>query len=263
MARILAISSQTVYGPVGNSASVPALQYLGHTVYAVPTVILSHHPGHGPPAGFRVAGRDIGAILDSLEERGILAGCDAVFTGYFAADEQVHGVERAIRRMKRRAPTPIYLCDPVIGDDPGGLYVPDAVARAVRERLLPLADIVAPNRFELEWLSGYSIKSAASAIEASRILGRGEALITSVPSDDGMIVTLAVTPAGAHECRSAVLPKVPHGTGDMLSGLYLGYRLRDLAPRPALEESHKILNRVIAASAGTRTLDLARGLRGA
>jgi pyridoxine kinase len=263
MARILAISSQTVYGPVGNSASVPALEYLGHTVYAVPTVILSHHPGHGPPAGLRVAGREIGAMLDSLEERGVLDGCHAVFTGYFAADEQIHGVERAILRMQQRVPAPVYLCDPVIGDDPDGLYVPDAVARAIRERLMPLADIVAPNRFELEWLSGHSVNSGASAIEASRTLGRGEALITSVPSSDGMIATLAVTQAGADECRNAVLPEVPHGTGDLLSGLYLGYRLLDLAPGPALEASHKILNRVIAASAGTPVLDLARGLRGA
>jgi pyridoxine kinase len=260
MARVLAISSQTAYGPVGNSALVPALEWLGHTVHAVPTVILSHHPGHGPPAGLRVAGRDMGAILDSLQKRGVLDQCDGIITGYFAADEQIHGVERAIRRMKGRA---LYLCDPVIGDDPGGLYVPVMVARAIRDRLMPLADMAAPNRFELAWLSGREVTSAASAVEAARTLGREEALVTSVAAEVGTIATLAVTRTDAHERRDTARPQVPHGTGDLLSGLYLGYRLLGRAPEAALEESHLVLARVIAASAGTPALDLAKGLGGA
>lgn len=261
MAHILAISSQTVYGPVGNAAAVRALEWLGHTAYAVPTVILSFHPGHGKPAGLRVAGRDLGGMLGALEELGVLASCHGIMTGYFAADEQIHAVERTIRRMKQRAPALLYLCDPVIGDDPGGLYVPDAVARAVRERLLPLADIISPNRFELAWLSAHPVTSSASAIAAARALGCGEALATSIPVDDAKIATLAVTASDACQIEAAIRPGVPHGTGDLLSGLYLGNRLHGLGPATALMGSLTVLDRVIAASAGTPVLDLARGLR--
>ena len=261
MARILAISSQTVYGPVGNSAAVPALEWLGHTVFAVPTIILSHHPGHGPPAGLRVPARDLAAILESLDTVGALDDCAAVFTGYFAADEQIHAVERVIKRLKARSASVRYFCDPILGDDPGGLYVPLPVAEAVRDRLMPLADAAAPNRFELEWLTGLEITSVPSAIRVARSLLCRETLATSIPSVDGEIATLVVTKTGAHEQFAARRAAVPHGTGDLLSGLYLGHRLNDASPQAALERAAAMLGRVIEVSAGTAVLDLAKGLR--
>jgi pyridoxine kinase len=261
MAHILAISSQTAYGPVGNSAAVPALESLGHTVLALPTVILSHHPGHGPPAGIRIPARDLGAMLDSLETLGVLERCMAVFTGYFAADEQIHAVERIIKRLKERRPKLFYFCDPIIGDDPDGLYVPLPVAEAVRDRLLPLADCLAPNRFELEWLTGQKVISAASAIHVARALSCRETVATSIPSDSGEIATLIVTADDAQEVRSGRRADVPHGTGDLLSGLYLGHRLNNSSPHAALGAAITTLQRVIDLSAGNAALDLVRGLR--
>jgi pyridoxine kinase len=262
MANILAISSQTAYGPVGNSAMVPALEWLGHTVYAVPTVILSHHPGHGPPAGIRMPARDLGAMLGALENLGVLDGCAAVFSGYFAADEQVHAVERQIARMKRHSPGLLYVCDPILGDDPDGLYVPLPVAEAVRDRLLPVAGGLAPNRFELQWLTGAEVGSSAAAVSAARSLPCGEVIATSVPAGNERIATIAVTARDSYEEADTRLPGVPHGTGDLLTGLYFGNRLNDLPPHEALKSALRVLRRVIAASAGAPALDLARGLQG-
>jgi pyridoxine kinase len=45
---VIVISSHVVRGSVGNRAAVFALETLGHPVWAVPTVILPWHPGHGP-----------------------------------------------------------------------------------------------------------------------------------------------------------------------------------------------------------------------
>jgi pyridoxine kinase len=261
MARILAISSQTAYGPVGNSATVPALEWLGHTVFAVPTVVLSHHPGHGSPAGLRVQARDLAAILESLEAVGALEDCAAVFTGYFAADEQIHTVERLIERLKARSPSVHYFCDPITGDDPGGLYVPLPVAEAVRDRLMPLADASAPNRFELEWLTGREVTSVHTAIEAARSLTCAETLITSVPSAEKELATIAVSATGVHKHVAARRVAVPHGTGDLLSGLYLGQRLNGFKTGVALDAAIATLEKVIAVSAGTPVLDLAKGLR--
>jgi pyridoxine kinase len=261
MARILAISSQTAYGPVGNAAAVPALEWLGHTVLAVPTVVLSYHPGHGPPAGLLVPARDLAAMLDSLEAVGALEDCAAVMTGYFAADEQIHAVERTIMRMKERSASLSYFCDPILGDDPGGLYVPLPVAEAVRDRLLPLADIAAPNRFELAWLTGREVAAVSSAIDAARALSCAETLATSIPDGPEQLATIAITKDAAHTHLGSRLAAVPHGTGDLLSGLYLGHRLNRVAREEALIAATTTLNCVIAASAGTPVLDLARGLR--
>jgi hypothetical protein len=98
--RILSISSQVVWGPVGNSAAVPALQARGHEVLSLPTITLSNHPGHGQPAGFRTEAQDMARMLATLEGLGALHGLDAVMTGYFASAGQVEEVSRLLARSR-------------------------------------------------------------------------------------------------------------------------------------------------------------------
>ncbi|WP_373505019.1 pyridoxal kinase [Aestuariivirga sp.] len=258
--RILSISSQVAWGPVGNTAAVPALQARGHEVIAVPTIMLSNHPGHGTPAGFRTQPEDISRILDALDGFGILAGCDAVFTGYFASPEQVEAAAIVLERMTSARPSLYVLVDPVMGDE-GGLYVPQPVAEAIRDRLVPLATCITPNRFELAWLSGHSVSDEDSAIAAARAIGTPEVLATSIPHYTDQIATLLVTVETYHIATSLKLAAVANGTGDFLSGLYLARRLAERAPE-AFAGANKILARAIAMSAGTPVLDIAGALHG-
>ncbi|MGB9142385.1 MAG: pyridoxal kinase, partial [Aestuariivirga sp.] len=87
--QVLSISSQVAYGPVGNSASVPALQAAGFTAIQIPTIILSNHPGLGKPTGVKLPAAELAAILKSLEGLGVLDSCVGVMTGYFAAADQI------------------------------------------------------------------------------------------------------------------------------------------------------------------------------
>jgi pyridoxine kinase len=259
--HVLSISSQVAYGTVGNSAAVPAMEALGLAVHAIPTVILSNHPGLGAPTGLRIEARNLGAMVDALENLGVLRNCAGVLTGYFAANDQIHGVARAIQQMKTANPSLYYLCDPILGDDPGGLYVPPAVAEAIRDELAPLASCIAPNRFELEWLSGKKIVSAESAISAARGLACGEVLATSIPADGDGLSTLLI---GRDFARKHVMEKragIPHGTGDALSGLFLGYRLLVQSAGDAFDAAMRQLERLVMASQGNTVLDLHKGLR--
>lgn len=251
--RVLAISSQVAYGPVGNSAAVPALEARGHEVLAVPTVVLSNHPGHGRPAGLRASAQDLAAMLAALERLGVLAGVAGVLTGYFVDGAQVEAVAAALARLKEERPQLFVLVDPVIGDDDGGLYVPPEVANGIREHLLPLASAIAPNRFELQWLSGQSVGERESAIAAARALGIGEVLATSIPAGDGMISSLLVTADGCESLTSPRLAMVPHGTGDYLSGAYLAARL-EAPPAAAFHSAVAALDGVIHRSAGAAVL---------
>ena len=247
--RVLAVSSQVAYGPVGLTASVPALQARGHEVLAVPTVTLSNHPGHGAPAGFRSNAADLSAIFTALENLGVLRGCAGVMTGYFASADQVQVVAGVVSRMKAANPALYVLIDPVIGDD-GALYVPLAVAEAIRDQLLPLATCTTPNRFELEWLSGLR-----DILPAARSLGPREVLATSIPKDGGQLATLLITADHCSEWFSTHKQSVPRGTGDFLAGLYLGERLRlDMAP--AFRAAMTVLERAIARSAGSTVLEI-------
>ena len=228
--RLLSISSQVAFGPVGNSAAVPALQARGHEVLMIPTIMLSNHPGHGTPAGFRTAADDLARILAALDGLGALAAVGGVLTGYFASAEQVAVVAKVLARMKSANPALFVLIDPVLGDEEG-LYVPQPVAEAICRQLLPLADCITPNRFELAWLSGSSVTDAETAIGAARGLGIAEVLATSIPAVNGDLSTLLIVPGAAHVNTSPKLPQVPHGTGDFLSGLYLAGRVTEPSRR--------------------------------
>ena len=157
MARILVISSQVVSGHVGLSAMVPALQAYGHDVLPVPTILLSNHPGLKPASGTRIEPATLDGIVQTLDQNGCLDRVDAVLTGYLPSAAHVAFAANAIARCRGRNPQLKVLCDPVVGDDPKGLYIDPAAAAAIRVTLVPIADIITPNRFELAWLTGHAV----------------------------------------------------------------------------------------------------------
>jgi pyridoxine kinase len=256
-ATVLSISSQVAFGPVGNSAAVPAMEALGATVYAIPTIVLSHHPRHAEPAGLRIPAADLTAMIDSLLRLGVLDGLHAVLTGYFAESDQIVDVARMIERLKQRNPKLFYLCDPVIGSETSGLYVPLPIAEALRSSLLPLADVITPNPFELEWLSGHPVHTPADVEAACGSLGVRSLVAKSIPEAHDRLLTILKGELGEATIASLRRADVPYGTGDLLSGLFLGRLLRGFAGPKALRLAVGTLDRVIAASAGSSALNLA------
>lgn len=248
MAKVLSISSQVVWGPVGNTAAVPVLQACGHEVLQVPTILLSHHPGHGRPAAQRTDAAFLAALLESVAGKGGLSDCDGVLTGYFASAEQVVMVARVIANLQQENPALLVLVDPVMGDG-GSLYVAEEIATAIRDQLVPLASILTPNVFELSWLAGEPVTDEETAQDAARRVGSPEILVTSLPVDDHHLGTLLVHGHHATLSTAQKLLRVPHGTGDFLAGAYLGERLLT-PPANAFPAAMARLNRAIAASAG-------------
>lgn len=251
---ILSLQSEVVFGHVGNSAARFALQRMGHDVLGLPTVLFSNHPGHGGFRGRATPVEELRALLDGLEERGLLAQVDAVLSGYLGEAAQADLVREAVLRVKRLRPAAPYLLDPVFGDE-GGAYARPGVAEAMAKHLLPLADIVTPNRFELASLTSRRIEGPADAVSAARMLGRPLVLVTSVPAGDA-IATMAVTPAAAWSVATPRVPDPPNGIGDLLAALFLGHRLGGQNVPQALGRSASALDRLIAASRGAKDVRL-------
>jgi pyridoxine kinase len=252
MAKVLAISSQVVWGPVGNTAAVPALQAEGHEVLQVPTILLSHHPRHGTPAVQRVSPDSFSALLESVEGTGALTDCAAVMTGYFADAAQVVTASNLIGRLTASNMKLMVLVDPVMGDN-GALYVKEDIAKSIRDHLVPLATIITPNYFELSWLTSREISSCSAAEQAAAQWPMTEVLVTSIPVSDQQLGTLLLEDGTSHLIQSVKQPSVPHGTGDYLAGSYLAHRLSHTPPvafRRALDH----LNRVIDKSRGGQVL---------
>lgn len=245
MARVLCISSQTVYGPVGNSAAVPALQAEGHEVLQIPTVILSNHPGLGKPAGQSTSAPLLDEMFNALNRIKAFDGLDAVLTGYFASAAQVITAAKQIADLKAKHEKLHVLVDPVIGDN-GALYVPQDVAEAIGDRLIPLATITTPNLFELKWLTGSDDVRHRNIIET---------IVTSVPLGADHLQTIL------HLSGKNIIhvmqrrSNVPHGTGDYLAGCYLAQRLTML-PEAAFALTMNQLETAINKSCDKAVLNL-------
>lgn len=259
MARILALSSHVVRGSVGLAATVPALQSLGHEVWSLPTVTLAARPGLGSaamrPGGRRAAAaQELAGLLEALEQDGCWPMLDAVFTGYFASPEAIAAVATVLRRIKAANVRVRVLVDPIIGDA-GRLYVPVDTAEAIRDQLLPLADIATPNLFELQWLAGVD-NGATDVTNAARKLGPQTVIVTSAALSETHIATRLVTDSTSIERTSVRLQQVPNGSGDLLDGLLLGHCLTGLPVDQALDRALARLEHVLAASAGYDVLQL-------
>src|SRR5215470_14028650 len=205
--NVLSIQSSVVYGRVGNRAAVPVLERLGHDVWPVDTVAFSNHPAHGGFRGRVVPAAEVAELLDGLAERGVLARCDAVLSGYLGDAGTAAVVEASVARVCAANPDALYCCDPVIGEVGRGVYVRAGIPEAFRDRLVPLADIVTPNPFELELLTGRPPTTMESARAAARALlgpaghagggGRAPRVVVAtglrLADAPGELVVLAVT----------------------------------------------------------------------
>lgn len=251
---ILSIQSEVVRGHVGNSAARFALQRCGRNVLALPTVLLSNHPGHGRAAGAITEPSRLAALVEGLGVHDWLGSVGGILSGYLGAAAQAAVVVKAISLVKAAHPGARYLCDPVFGDD-AGAYAALGVAEAMARDLLPLADIAAPNRFELSSLTSQRIDTPVDAARAARLLGVPEVVVTSVPHD-GRIANVAVSAQGAWMCSVVRREGVPHGTGDLLSALFLHFRLSGLDVPTALQASVSRVQAVIADSLGRDELAL-------
>jgi pyridoxine kinase len=249
--HVLSIQSQVVYGHVGNAAAAFALQRQGVEVWPLPTAVLAHHAGYGSPPGrhlgspqARPPGRvseaaEITALVDGIAARGALRQCTGVLTGWVGTAANGEAALAAVAQVKAANPRALYLCDPVIGDEGKGMYVPPDVAAFFRDRAAPAADVLTPNRFELAWLSGQDVTDPDHVIMAAhRLLERGPRLVvcTSVPlpATPGLIGALACSRDGAWLATTEELRHVPSGAGDLFAALLLAQLLKGRNPKKAL-----------------------------
>ena len=265
---ILSIQSSVAYGHVGNAAAVFALQRLGFEVWPVDTVAYSNHPGYGDWRGRVVEATEVAALVEGIAGRGVLARCQAVLGGYLGAAETGPVVLDAVAAVKEANGDALYCCDPVIGDAAEGVYVADGVAEFLKSEAVGRADILLPNAFELEYLTGRAVKTADQALTAARVLlGQGPRLVvvTSLesPLESGggsaeTVETLAVTASEAWLVAVPRLASPAKGTGDLFTALFLGHYLKSRRPGEALGAAASATFAVLAETveAGRRELAL-------
>ena len=224
---VISIQSQVVHGHVGNSAAVFPMQAAGLTVAAVPTALLSNHP-HYPTLRGRILEVELVAdLLRGVEERGLVENASVLVTGYLGSVENALAVADFVERAKRANPKLIYVCDPVMGDDDLGVFVAEGLVDIFRQRLVPLASIITPNRYELELLAETPVRTEDAIRDAARALaarGTGDVVVTGCVLDDtpaNRVETIACSRGRLHRSGTARLPIRPCGTGDLFTALLI------------------------------------------
>jgi pyridoxine kinase len=262
--RFLSIQSSVSYGHVGNSAATFPLQRLGHEVWPVHTVNFSNHTGYGAWRGPLIAPDDVRAVITGIEERGVLSTCDAVLSGYLGGPGICEVVVDAVARVKAANPDATYTCDPVMGNATSGCFVDPAIPPIIRQQVVPVADLVTPNQFELGFLtdtSPDSLESTLAAVELVRAMGPSSVLVTSVARPDrpeGTIEMLAVTDDGAWVVQTPLLPMKANGSGDLTAALFTAHLRTTGSPGEALARTASSVYGVLKATleSGERELRL-------
>ncbi|QOC91735.1 pyridoxal kinase PdxY [Micromonospora craniellae] len=262
--KILSIQSSVAYGHVGNSAAVFPLQRLGHEVWPVLTVHFSNHTGYGSWRGPLLAPADVAEVIAGIADRGVLGDADAILSGYQGDPAMGAVILDAVALVKTANPDAVYCCDPVMGDVGRGMFVRPGIPEYLRDVVVPRADIVTPNQFELEFLAGRSTDSLDEVLRAAdvvRATGPRHVLVTSVLHGDApadSLEVVAVSDGGAWAVTTPLLPISPNGGGDVTAALYLAHLRSTGSPATALERTTASIFAVLEATlaAGTRELQL-------
>ncbi|MGI9350495.1 MAG: pyridoxal kinase [Rhizobiaceae bacterium] len=253
----IVISSHVARGSIGSRAAVFALETLGFPVWTIPTILLPWHPGHGPATRIVPKAAEFDAFIEDIANAPWTNEIGGILTGYMANPEQVTAVAGLVSSLKEKKPDLRFACDPVIGDG-GGLYVAEETAIAIREKLLPLSDILTPNRYELAWICDDDVPITLNDTKdlAGR-LGLRSVLVTSVPGDPGnRISNLLLEDDKALLSTHEKLENPPNGTGDLFAALFLGNQLSGIDSINNLQKSTAAVLEILQNTAETGSNEL-------
>ncbi len=259
MTSILSIQSSVAYGHAGNSAAAFPLMRMGIEVFPVLTVHFSNHTGYGAWRGPLLDPADVLEVVRGIDDRGALTGCDALLSGYLGNGDTGETVLAAAELLRERNPDAIWCCDPVMGDVGRGFFVRDDVPPMFRDRVVPRAQVLTPNHFELDHLVGretHSLDEILEAVDDLRSRGPRTVLVTSVVSadtDPSTVQMLAVDDAGAHLVTTPKLEAYFVGSGDVTSAIFLAHLLASGSARTAVENTAASMYGLLA-----RTVELGR-----
>lgn len=258
---ILSIQSAVAYGHAGNSSAVFPLQRLGVETWPVYTVMFSNHTGYGAWRGPLIPPSDVREVVIGIDERGALADCDAVLSGYLGAPEVGEVILEAVALTKKRNPQALYCCDPVMGDVGRGFFTRPGVAEFFRDHVMAAADVITPNLFEVEFLTGRTITTLDEVVDAAqslRAMGPQTVLVTSaVFAGEAVMRMVAVNDQGAWQVETPLIEQAFVGSGDLTTAVFVARLLSGLPLAEALELTGASVHGILAATKLSGSSELA------
>ncbi|XP_051937488.1 pyridoxal kinase-like [Hippocampus zosterae] len=258
--RVLSIQSHVVRGYVGNKSATFPLQVLGFEVDSINSVQFSNHTGYAHWKGQVLKADELNVLYEGIKLNKV-NHYDYILTGYSRDTSFLMTVVEIVKELKKANPNLVYVCDPVMGDH-GAMYVPEELLPVYRDKVVPMADILTPNQFEAELLTGRKIHTTEDALKAMELLhkmGPKTVVLTSteLPSNQGGQYLLALgsqkieKPDGTMSIQKICMdiPKVDAvfvGTGDLFAALLLAWTHHHPSDlKAACEKTVSVMHHVI------------------
>ena len=247
--NILIIGDMPGYGKMGLAGMLPILSNMGHSVYNLPTALVSNNFDYGK---FSVL--DTTAYMEETIRVWQTLGFqfDCITTGFLASAAQVD-LLRAFIDLQRKEDF-LVVTDPIMGDG-GKLYngsTPQTVDNM--RRFVGAADVIVPNLTEAEFLTGlYEGEELLTGAQARRILdglralGPRSAVITSGREEGGRHVVWGFDGGTGEQFTVPYRFIKAHfpGTGDIFTSLLTGQLLGGRSLPQAVQKAVDLLERLI------------------
>lgn len=263
MSTVLSIQSSVAYGHVGNSAATFPLMRVGCEVWPVITVHFSNNTSYPSKKGPLLRPEDVRDVVDGIDDLGVLPRVDAVLTGYQGAPAMGAEILTVVDLVKQRNPNAIYCCDPVMGDVGRGMYVLPGIPEFIRDNVVRTADLVTPNHYELNFLTGRETTTLDEVVDASHALreqGPDVVLVTSVVTegaDPGSVTMVAVNGEGAWAVTTPLLDAAFTGSGDLTASMFLAAWLETGSPEASVSRTADVVYSVLERTTALRQRELA------
>jgi pyridoxine kinase len=224
---VISIQSHVVFGHAGNSSAVFPMRRMGVDVWPINTVQYSNHTQYAEGwTGKAIPADEITELMQGLDNIQKLPQCAGLISGYQGSAAQCDAVAQAVQRLKQRNSQALYVCDPVMGDPEKGCIVADGIKEKFLEQLLPMADVIVPNQYELTQLTGVEIHTLDDAIKACHVaLEKGPkiVLVKHLHSlSQSQFCMMLATEKVVFLAKRPHIPfaKAPVGVGDLITGVF-------------------------------------------
>lgn len=249
--RVLSIQSHVVAGYVGNKSATFPLQVLGFEVDPINSVQFSNHTGYGVWKGQVLLKADLEDLVKGLSQNN-LDNYSHILTGYIRDAGFLEKVGEVVKQFRKVNPSLVYVCDPVMGDH-GKLYVPKELIPVYKKEIVPLANIITPNQFELEVLAERTVRSlddALRAIECVHEMGVEIVFLSSsdLVSDNQLLAIVSRRSGDLRKVFKMTIPRLPAsftGTGDLTAALFLAWYSKTQDLQVSMENTVATLQAVI------------------
>lgn len=154
--RVLSIQSHVVRGYVGNKCATLPLQLHGFEIDAINSVQFSTHTFYEHWRGQVLNSEQVWELYEGLKLSNLSSKYTHLLTGYCRDESFLRRIADILLDLRKSNPKLYYICDPVLGDR-GHFYVPEQLMPIYRDVIMPLANVVTPNQFELQQITGVQV----------------------------------------------------------------------------------------------------------